>query len=121
MLSSLLAVPIVIAAGALAGAIGVAAVAGIRVIILASMLLRLEGGEPARCLLTCPLGIRSLAVALLSLGVTFWAVLWFQTAWSGGFSSLLLALIVFGCSAGLFRFARLSEISTVVRLVNTAH
>jgi len=120
MLSSLLAVPIVIAAGALAGAIGVAAVAGIRVFFLASMLLRLEGGEPARCLLTCPLGIRSLAVALLSLGVTFWAVLWFQTAWSGGFSSLLLALIVFGGSAGLFRFAKLSEISTVVRLVNTA-
>ena len=118
MISSLIAVPIVMAAGALTGAIGVAAVAGFRVVILASMLLKVEGGEPARCLLTCPVGMRSFAVALLSLGVTFWAVLVFQTARGSGFSSLLLALIVFGSSAGLLRFAKLSEISTVARLVN---
>jgi len=31
-----------------------------------------------------------------------------------------LALIVFGSSAGLLRFVKLSEISTVARLVNTA-
>jgi hypothetical protein len=118
MISSLVAVPIVIAAGAFAGAVGVAAVAGVRVVILASMLLKLEGGEPARCLLTCPLGIRSLSVALLSLGFTFWAVLGLQTAGGSGFSSLFLALIVFGSSAGLLRFVKLSEISTVARLVN---
>jgi hypothetical protein len=118
MISSLIAVPIVMAAGALTGAIGVAAVAGFRVVILASMLLKVEGGEPARCLLTCPVGMRSFAVALLSLGVTFWAVLVFQTTRGSGFSSLLLALIVFGSSAGLLRFAKLSEISTVARLVN---
>jgi len=118
MISSLIAVPIVMAAGALTGAIGVAAVAGFRVVILASMLLKVEGGEPARCLLTCPVGMRSFAVALLSLGVTFWAVLVFQTTKGSGFSSLLLALIVFGSSAGLLRFAKLSEISTVARLVN---
>jgi len=118
MISSLIAVPIVMAAGALTGAIGVAAVAGFRVVILASMLLKVEGGEPARCLLTCPVGMRSFAVALLSLGVTFWAVLVFQTARGSGFASLLLALIVFGSSAGLLRFAKLSEISTVARLVN---
>jgi O-antigen/teichoic acid export membrane protein len=118
MISSLIAVPIVMAAGALTGAIGVAAVAGFRVVILASMLLKVEGGEPARCLLTCPVGMRSFAVALLSLGVTFWAVLVFQTTRGSGFSSLWLALIVFGSSAGLLRFAKLSEISTVARLVN---
>ena len=119
MLSSLMAVPIVIAVGALAGAMGIAAVAGIRVVILASILLIREGGEPARCLLICPLGVRSFAVALLSLGMTFWAVLALQTAGSGGFWGLLLALIVFGSSIGSLRFIKFSEISTVARLINS--
>jgi hypothetical protein len=88
------------------------------VVILALMLLKQEGGEPARCLLACPLGVRSFSVALLSLGLTFWAVLGVQTAGGGGFSVLFLALMVFGSSAWLLRFVKLSEISTVARLVN---
>jgi hypothetical protein len=120
MISSLMAIPIVVAGGALAGALGVAMVAGVRVVILASMLLKLEGGEPARYLLSSPLGVRSFAVASLSLGLTFWAVLGLQIVGMVGFSCLLGALIVFGSSAGLLRFARFSEISTVARLVNAS-
>jgi len=74
MLSSILAVPIVFAAAAIGGAVGVACVAAVRVPLLACLLLRADMGEPARQLLLDPhelyQRIRLFGAMGLSLGLT---------------------------------------------------
>ena len=118
MFASILAFPIVVAAAALAGATGVAAFAGIRVVILAIVLFHQEDGEPARSLLTCPRGAHSISIVLISLGMTFWSVLAFQQTGLDGLPSLLLGWIVFGGLTLWFDFAQLGELQAIVLLVN---
>jgi len=118
MLSSFIAFPIVVAAGAIGGATGVAAFAGIRVILLGIVLFNQEDGEPARSLLTCPRGVRSIAVVLISLGMTFWSVLAFRELGLDGIPSLLLGWFVFAGSTFWFDFAQLRELQTIAMLVN---
>ncbi|NBR47845.1 hypothetical protein EBU02_03170 [bacterium] len=118
MFASFLAFPIVVAAAALAGATGVAAFTGIRVVILGIVLFHHEDGEPARSLLTCPRGAHSISIVLISLGMTFWSVLAFQQTGLDGLPSLLLGWVVFGSLAFWFDFAQLRELQAIVLLVN---